>query len=151
VVRCLDQLGSDLPMAIVVITGQGISSELQTDDSGSVSLLLPEGSYLIYVSYGILESQQSVDLNNDISAIAACNVRPMIWFSSLAMILPVVALTVILERRKLRTPLQIRRYKTMLSKLESMYKNGVVEYKIYRKLREEYETKIMELGGREMR
>jgi hypothetical protein len=32
-----------------------------------------------------------------------------------------------------------------------MYKNGQVEYKIYRKLREEYDTKIMELGGRETR
>jgi hypothetical protein len=39
----------------------------------------------------------------------------------------------------------------MLSKLETMYKNGQVEYKIYRKLREEYEARIMELGGREMR
>jgi hypothetical protein len=39
----------------------------------------------------------------------------------------------------------------MLSKLEMIYKNGQVEYKIYRKLREEYEARIMELGGREMR
>jgi hypothetical protein len=67
------------------------------------------------------------------------------------LILPFASFTVILERRKLRTPLEIRRYKNMLSKLEMIYKNGQVEYKIYRKLREEYEARIMELGGREMR
>jgi hypothetical protein len=39
----------------------------------------------------------------------------------------------------------------MLSKLESMYSNGLVEYKIYRKLKEEYEAKLMELGGRKRR
>jgi hypothetical protein len=39
----------------------------------------------------------------------------------------------------------------MLLKLESIYSNGLAEYKIYRKLKEEYETKLMELGGRKRR
>jgi hypothetical protein len=36
----------------------------------------------------------------------------------------------------------------MLMKLESMYSGGLVEYRIYRKLKDEYEAKLMELGGR---
>jgi len=36
-------------------------------------------------------------------------------------------------------------------KLESLYESGLVEYKLYRKLRERYEAKLMELGGREVR
>jgi hypothetical protein len=150
-VRCLDQLGSDLPKASVIITGLGVSTALQADDSGMVSLLLPQGQYRILVSYDISENQQVVNLNDDVAISMISNVKPIIWLSAIAVILPVATLTVFLERRKLRTPLKIRKYKTMLFKLESMYKNGVVEYKIYRKLREEYESKIMELGGREMR
>jgi len=57
----------------------------------------------------------------------------------------------LLERKRLGKPLEVRRYKNMLSKLESMYKSGLVEYRLYRRLREEYEARLMELSGREMR
>ena len=56
-----------------------------------------------------------------------------------------------MERRKFRKPLEIRKYRKNLLELESMYKQGLVEYKIYRKIKEEYESKVIELGGREIR
>jgi hypothetical protein len=74
-----------------------------------------------------------------------------IWLLAFLVATPLVGLTLILEWKKVKTPLVIKRYRNMLLKLGSLYDNGQVEYKIYRKLKEEYETKLMELGGREMK
>jgi len=151
--RSVDQFGNILSKADVVLEGtnQRIRADTDTNDAGSLTLLLPQGSYNIYIDYGIFSGKQVINLNSDQSYTIICNIKPIIYISLVLLILPFTSFTIILERRKLRTPFEIRRYKNMLSKLEMMYKNGQVEYKIYRKLREEYEAKIMELGGREMR
>jgi len=148
----VDQFGNILSKADVVLEGtnQRIRADTDTNDAGSLTLLLPQGSYNIYVDYGIFSGKQVINLNSNQSYTIICNIKPIIYISLVLLILPFTSFTIILERRKLRTPFEIRRYKNMLSKLEMMYKNGQVEYKIYRKLREEYEAKIMELGGREM-
>lgn len=83
--------------------------------------------------------------------IVHCNMQLNILFLALFVASPLAGLTLLLERRKLRKPIEIRRYRSMLSNLESMYRSGQVEYRLYRKVREEYEAKLMELGGREMR
>ncbi len=151
--RCLDQFGNALSKAdvLLVAPNERIRADTDTDETGSLTLLLPQGSYSITVEHGIFSGTQAVSLNSDQSYTVNCSIKFFIWISLVLLILPFASFTVVLERRKLRTPLEIRRYKNMLSKLEMMYKNGQVEYKIYRKLREEYEARVMELGGREMR
>lgn len=151
--RCLDQFGNALSKAdvLLVAPNERIRADTDTDETGSLTLLLPQGSYSITVEHGIFSGAQAIDLNSDQGYTVNCSIKSLIWISLVLLIVPFASFTVVLERRKLRTPLEIRRYKTMLSKLEAMYKNGQVEYKIYRKIREEYEARIMELGGREMR
>jgi hypothetical protein len=151
--RGVDQFGNVLSKADVVLqaTSQRIRADTDTDETGSLTLLLPQGSYEVDLNYGIFSGSQLINLNSDQNYTIVCNIKPFIYAALLLLIIPFTSFTIILERRKLRTPLEIRKYKTMLSKLEMMYKNGQVEYKIYRKLREEYDARIMELGGREMR
>jgi len=151
--RCLDQFGNPLSKAdvLLVAPNERIRADTDTDDTGSLTLLLPQGSYGITVDHGIFSGTQTVNLNSDQSYTVNCSIKSLIWVSLVLLIVPFASFTVLLERRKLRTPLEIRKYKTMLAKLEAMYKNSQVEYKIYRKIREEYEARIMELGGREMR
>ncbi len=156
-IHCVDTFGNILPRADLTLEKMITRWEKyvilysETDERGSISLLLPYGSYEISCTYGIYTGSLVVDLNDDRTATLNCNVRNVLWVSMVAVALPLVVFSLLLERRRLRTPLEIRRYKNMLSELESIYKNGLVEYRIYRKLREEYEAKLIELGGREMR
>ncbi|MBS7614697.1 carboxypeptidase regulatory-like domain-containing protein [Candidatus Bathyarchaeota archaeon] len=151
--NCKDQFGNALPKADVFLetTNERIRAETDTDNVGVLTMLLPQGTYRINVDHGIFSGSLIIDLNNDQSHTVTCNIKSIIFVSLVLLIVPLAFFTVVLERRKLRTPLEIRKYKNMLAKLETMYKNGQVEYKIYRKLREEYDAKIMELGGREIR
>ena len=125
--------------------------KLETDSEGRVSILLPYGSYRFYCSHGIYFGSLELVLNDDAEKKLTCNVRFDVWISMVIIAVPSVTFTIILEWRRLKAPLEIRRYRNMLSRLEAMYKAGQVEYKIYRKIREELETKIIELGGREVR
>jgi len=154
--RCVDPFGNSLPKAEVKIEKlkspwESLVLNLDTDQKGTLSLLMPQGSYSVQCSRGIYVGSRIVNLSRDQVVSITCNVTSIFWFLTVVVVVPLVVVTLFIERRKLKTPLEIRRYKNMLSKLETMYRNGLVEYKIYRKLREEYETKIMELGGREIR
>lgn len=156
-IYCVDTFGNILPKADLTLEKMITRWEKyvilysETDERGSISLLLPYGSYEVSCTYGIYAGSLLVDLNDDRTVTLNCNVRSVLWASMVAVALPLAVFSLLLERRRLRTPLEIRRYKNMLFELESMYKNGLVEYRIYRKLREEYEAKLIELGGREMR
>ncbi|MEM3013690.1 MAG: T9SS type A sorting domain-containing protein [Candidatus Bathyarchaeia archaeon] len=151
--NCKDQFGNALSKADVFLetTNGRIRAETDTDNFGVLTMLLPQGTYRISVDHGIFSGSLIIDLNSDKRYTVTCSIKSVILVSLVLLIVPLAFFTVVLERRKLRTPLEIRKYKNMLAKLETMYKNGQVEYKIYRKLREEYDAKIMELGGREMR
>ena len=155
--RFVDAFGNILPRASVKFENR-ISAwqkylvlEAETDEGGSISLLLPYGSYEVSSDYGIFSGSMVINLDDDYVMTVTCNLKSVLWMSLLGVSLPIIVFSLLLERRRLRLPMEIRRYKNMLSKLESMYKNGLVEYRVYRKLREEYEAKIIELGGREMR
>ena len=155
--QCKDLFGKELTKADVTLKreiSRGKSTVIlrsETDEKGSISLLLPYGSYEVSCSYGVYSGSTRIILDDDQVANLACSIRFDVWTPMVAVALPLVILTIFLERRSLRIPLEIRRYKSMLSKLESMYQTGQVEYKIYRKIKEELEAKIMELGGREIR
>jgi len=122
----------------------------ETDEQGYFSCLLPEGRYDIRSSYGIYTSLISVDLYSDSEEIMVCRINFTVWFLTYLIPIPLVILILIVEGKKLRKPMEIRKYKRLLSRLENLYESGLIEYKIYRRLREEYETKLMELGGREI-
>jgi len=156
-IRFVDQFGNALPRADVTlrkfVSGRyapGQPIKLVTDDTGSVSSLLPSGSYEVSCVYGIYTGFITITLASDYSGTVNCNVNSNLWILSSLATVPLIGLTVLMERRRLRKPLVIRRYRNMLLKLESMYNSGLVEYKVYRKLRSEYEAKLMELGGRAM-
>jgi len=156
--RITDPFGNPLPHASIIlrrIIGQrrrvGSEIKLETDEQGLVSSLLPSGSYLVSCSYSIYSSSAKVNLAGNYMGTIRSDVRLNVWFLTFLVSSPLIGLTILLERKRLRKPLEIKKYKNMLSKLESMYRNGLVEYRLYRKLREEYETKLMELGGREGR
>ncbi len=160
-VRVEDPLGNPIRKADVTITRArimrriwrrvGVSLKLKTDEKGYISYLLPSDTYEILSSYGIYSGRTIVDLTDDYRVTISCGVQIYLWLLMLLIGSPPLGLTIVLERKNLKKRLEIRRYKNMLSKLDNMYTSGLVEYKIYRKLREEYETKLMKLGGRETR
>ena len=161
-----DSFGNALPSAVVTVRATakryvngraivysyvGPSLELETDERGSVSCLLPSATYEVSCNYGMYLGSAIINLVSDQKETIRCNIHTNAWSLAFFVASPLIGLTLLLERQRLRKPLEIRRYKNMLSKLESMYRNGQVEYRLYRKLREEYEARLMELGGREMR
>lgn len=159
-IRALDPSGNPIPNADVTIIRmirryrryiREVISTYKTDEFGYVSLLLPHGRYEVHCAYGIYTGLVVLDLNYNSNVEVPCSINAGMWFSTFFVPLPLLVLIFILERRKLKKPLEMRRYRTMLNKLENLYENGLVEYRLYRKLREEYESKLMELGGREMR
>lgn len=125
--------------------------EMEADKNGFITFLLPSGMYEFSCESGIYSGRIQVNLFDNYSGMIRCDIHPNVWALFILLPLPLILLSLILERRKLKKPLEYRRYQSMLSKLESMYSNGLVEYKIYRKLKEEYETKLIELGGRKRR
>ena len=155
--RVSDSSGKGLPHSRVLakkITGRWtrkILKDTETDENGLVSFLLPSGKYEISCVQGIYSGGITMDLTDNYSGTIQCNIHPNVWILIFFASIPLSILSLILERKKLRRPLEYKRYRGMLSKLEEMYSNGLVEYKIYRKLKEEYETKLMELGGRRRR
>jgi len=156
--RVTDPSDNPLPYAGVVLRRKispwryvGPTLKLETDERGYVSRLLPSGIYEASCSSGIYSGLATINLMENYGETVRCDVQLNVWLVTLSLASPLFGLAVLLERKRLRKPLEIRRYKSMLSKLESMYKSGLVEYRLYRRLREEYEAKLMELGGREMR
>lgn len=159
--RLVDPFGKPLPHSIVTVkrtilrrvtSGYIMETqklfETESDGNGYVSCLLPSGTYEISCSSGIYSGKINVNLTDNYSGTLWCSVEFRVWLLLLLVSLPLSLISLLLERKKLRRPLEYRRYQSMLLKLESMYNSGLVEYKIYRKLREEYEAKLMELGGR---
>jgi len=154
--RIIGPSGNPLPHSKIVlkkISGRLITKtlELKADENGFAFLLLPSGTYEISCFYGIYSGGITVNLVDNFSGTIQCNIHPNVWFLLFLVSLPLSLLSLVIERKKLKKPLEYKRYQNMLSKLESMYNSGLVKYKIYRKLREEYEAKLMELGGRKGR
>lgn len=157
-VKVVDLFNRPLPRSRVFVRRAGIGRysgelvvELETDENGLALSMLPLGTYEISVSSGIYSGKSTVTLTSGglgKSITIQCNIQLGVWGLILLVSLPLSALSLLLERRRLRRPLEYRRYKNMLMKLESMYNSGLIEYKIYRKLKDEYEAKLMELGGR---
>ncbi|MCD6465258.1 carboxypeptidase regulatory-like domain-containing protein [Candidatus Bathyarchaeota archaeon] len=125
--------------------------EVETDEQGRVTLLLPSGKYDFSVHSGIFFGSLNINLMENYSGTLNCSIHHGVWIILFLVSLPLSILSLLIERKRLKKPMEYRRYRRMLAKLESMYSSGLVEYKIYRKLKEEYETKIMELSGRRRR
>jgi len=159
-VKVLDPSGNPIPNADVTISRvirryrtfiTRVIKTGKTDRFGYYTCLLPQSRYEISCSYGIYRGISVLDLNANLNVEVMCLTNAGVWFSAIIVPLPLLFLTFILERRKLKKPLEMKRYRSMLEKLENLYENGLIEYRLYRKLREEYEAKLMELGGRELR
>jgi len=158
-IRVEDPFGNPLRKADVTLTTArrgwtrtpAISLKLKTDEKGYISCLLPSDIYEASSSYGIYSGFTTIDLTDDYRITIRCGVQFNLWLFMFLIASPSLGLTILLERENLRKRLEIRRYKKLLSKLDAIYTGGLVEYKIYRKLREEYEAKLMKLGGRETR
>jgi len=156
--RFVDPSGNPLPYADVTLRRKlgawryvGPTLNLETDEDGIVSRLLSSGVYEVSCYSGIYSASLTVNLIGNYGETITCGVVLNAWLATVALASPLIGLALLLERKRLGKPLEIRRYKNMLSKLESMYKSGLVEYRLYRRLREEYEGRLMELSGREMR
>ena len=156
-IKVVDPLGNPLPKSDVILrrvitrTFLGPTLRLRTNDAGYVSHLLYSGVYEIYSLSGIYSGSARINLVDNYVETIRCNVQFNVWLLTFLLSSPLIGLTLLLERRRLRRSFEIRRYRNMLLKLESLYESGLVEYKLYRKLRERYEEKLMELGGREVR
>jgi hypothetical protein len=160
--RFVDQFGNALRNTDVFlrkrISTSGVVTwgpyiKLETDGTGSCLVLLSAATYEVSCSQKIYSATVSstVSSGSTKTITIICSIAMNIWLLAFLVATPLVGLTLILEWKKVKTPLVIKRYRNMLLKLGSLYDNGQVEYKIYRKLKEEYETKLMELGGREMK
>jgi len=164
--RVVDLSNKPLPRSKIFVRKIGVSrypgeiryiseiiKELETDENGLASIMLPSGNYEFSAFNGIYSGKSTVTLasgglGGESATVIRCNIQLGVWILIFLFSLPLSALSLLLERSKLRKPLEYKRYKNMLMKLESMYSGGLVEYKIYKKLKDEYEAKLMELGGR---
>jgi len=155
--RTIDFLGNPLPYSQVIVRrmiGAGRFSQILenlTDEGGLITLLLPSGIYEFSFSNGIFSAKRSINVNRNYSEIVQCNIDLNTWLILTLISIPLLILSLLMERKRIRSYLEFKRYQNMLMKLEAMYNSGLVEYKIYRKLREEYETKLMKIGGRRVR
>jgi hypothetical protein len=165
-IRVVDLSNKPLPRSKIFVRKIGISrypgeirylseiiKELETDENGLAPILLPSGNYEFSAFNGIYSGKSTVTLasgglGGETATVIRCNIQLGVWILIFLISLPLSMLSLLLERSKLRKPLEYKRYKNMLMKLESMYSGGLVEYRIYRKLKDEYEAKLMELGGR---
>lgn len=149
-------LGESLPRSKIfiskIISRRTVSvGEIEADDNGFITFFLPFGTYELTCVSGIYYGKITINLSDNYGGAIQCNVHSNVWALIFLLSSPLLILSLVIERNKLRKPLEYRRYQNMLSRLESMYSSGLVEYKIYRKLKEEYETKLIELGGRRRR
>lgn len=148
-------LGESLPRSKIfiskIISRRTVSVGEIEADNGFITFFLPFGTYELSCVSGIYYGKITINLSDNYSGAIQCNVHSNVWALIFLLSSPLLILSLMIERNKLRKPLEYRRYQNMLSKLESMYSSGLVEYKIYRKLKEEYETKLIELGGRRRR
>jgi len=155
-IRVVDAFGNPLPNSRVTVkrvvgrVGTKIL-ELETDERGLISVMLPSGTYEFSCSGGIYSGLSVTNILNNYGGVIQCSIHPNIFILIFIVSIPLLLFSLLLERQKIRKPLEYRRYQNILLKLENLYNNGLVEYKIYRKLKEEYETKLMELGGRKRR
>ncbi|MEM3815798.1 MAG: carboxypeptidase-like regulatory domain-containing protein [Candidatus Bathyarchaeia archaeon] len=154
--RVINPFGEPIPYSKIVISKIISRSpitirEVEADKNGFTTFFLPSGTYEFSSMVGMYFGKISVNLFDNYSGVIQCNIHSNVWILLFLLSLPLLLLSLILERNRLKKPLEYRRYQNMLSKLESMYSSGLVEYKIYRKLKEEYETKLIELSGRKRR
>ncbi len=152
----VDQFGNPLADADATLRMRSQTTwvpfiEMKTDAEGRCTQLLPAGTYQVSCAQKIYATNSIVSISHDGPIKVACSIQSTIWLLTFFVALPLVLFSLVVERKKIKAPMEIKRYRTMLMKLGSMYNNGQVEYKIYRKLKEEYEAKLMELGGRVMR
>ncbi|MEM1989903.1 MAG: hypothetical protein QW782_04645 [Candidatus Bathyarchaeia archaeon] len=155
-IRVVDAFGNALPNSRVTIkriVGRVVvkTLELEADERGIVSVMLPSGYYEFSCSGGIYTGSIIANIFSNYSGTISCGIHPNIFTLAFVVSVPLLLFSLLLERQKIRKPLEYRRYQNILLRLENLYSSGLVEYKIYRKLREEYETKLMELGGRRRR
>lgn len=155
--RVTDFIGNPLPYSQVTVRrmiGTGRFSQILenlTNENGLITLLLPSGIYEFSFSNGIFSAKRNINVNRNYSEVVQCNIDINTWLTLTLISIPLLILSLLMERKRIRSYLEFKRYQNMLMKLEAMYNSGLVEYKIYRKLREEYETKLMKIGGRRVR
>lgn len=148
----VDSFGNPCPGAEVVLRKRmrevvrASRLKLKTNEAGYVSILLPSMDYEVSAFYGIYSGHAVIKLTKNAEETVVCNIGIGIWFATFVVSIPVAGLALLLELRKLKRPLEIRKYKNLLSRLDALYNEGRVEYKLYRKLREEYEEKLIKLG-----
>ena len=118
---------------------------------GKVTTLLSSGTYQIECSKSIYIKKSTIEIFGDVEKTVGTNIKIEVWLLSFFATIPLIGLSILMERKRMMKPKKIRKYKNMLTQLESMYKSELVEFRIYKKIKEEYETKLMELGGRGIR
>ena len=149
--HCKNYFGTPLSGAKIILRRVGVPSLkvwLNTDGRGYASTLLPHGEYDVQVSSGIYSSLTKVSLRENMEISITCSPQYNFFLASLLVTLPLIGLTIIIERRRGKLSLRARRYRSLLSNLDSLYEKGLIEYKIYRKLREEYEEEVRRFGRR---
>jgi hypothetical protein len=124
---------------------------LETDDMGKISTLLSGGLYEVKCSKTIYIKKATLQITGDSENTIEAHIKIDIWLLGFFVTLPLIGLSIVMERKRVMKPKEIRKYKKMLLQLESMYKSETVEFRIYKKIKEEYETKLMQLGGRGIR
>jgi len=118
-----------------------------TGSDGEVKILLPSGRYDISVSKGQYVGGLTITLNEDLKVTIRCETT-----NALFIIMGVTgALWLcygVLWRRYTSVAYKEReKYRKLLARLEELYKEGLVEEKLYQKLKSEYENKLREVGG----
>jgi len=142
--------GERLPAAEVLVSSTeryGMEEYAIADGEGLAVFELPEGIYEIKVSRGQYVGSTEIELRRDTVLEVKCEVTTNLWIL-MASTVSFWALYGFIWRRYTSVARQEReKYRGLLQRLEELWKEGLVDEKLYNKLRQEYEQKLREAGG----
>jgi len=151
-IACLDMWGRKAPGAdvtISVLVGGAVRERHYTaDPSGMVFEQLPGDSYEVRVTYGIYSGSAAVSLTESKAVEVRCGISLMASTYTAATVVAWVVLGAGWEWRRRGAFHQVMRLRGMMSKLESLYQKGEIEYSHYQKLKAEYEERLEGLRRR---
>jgi len=136
--------------ALVTVTSKGprfYRETFMTDSNGEVRVLLPLGTYEVSVSKGQYVGSVIVTLDDDLKVTVKCRTT-----NALLVIIGItgtlwVCYGIVWRRYTSVTYKEREKYRRLLARLEELHKEGLVEDKLYQKLKLEYESKLREVGG----
>ncbi|RLE65513.1 MAG: hypothetical protein DRJ47_04900 [Thermoprotei archaeon] len=144
----------DKPLPLAEVEVRSVSQKFRnlvitnrTNMNGTVVFFLPKGRYVVSISKGQYTSLLDVELDKDMVLLVKSSKSNTLWILSAITAVLWSGFTFYWYRSTSMLRKEEERYKELLSRLEEYYSKGLVEEKLYLKLKNEYEEKLRRIRG----